>query len=108
MAGRCNASQNAQNAWDAGDASLASGRNADGSDAGSVFADAGSSAYHFCSRRKTKNEAFFVHIPDIPWQEVVFLERSQKLVVIIAKGNRIVGKDSLLIDLCTKLSSYPS
>jgi len=26
-------------AWDAGDASLASGRNADGSDAGSVFAD---------------------------------------------------------------------
>ena len=39
MAGRCNASQNAQDAWDAGDASLASGRNADGSDAGSVFAD---------------------------------------------------------------------
>jgi len=39
VAGRCNASQDAQNAWDAGDASLASRRNADGSDAGSVFAD---------------------------------------------------------------------
>ena len=39
MAGRCNASQDAQEAWDAGDASLASRRNADGSDAGSVFAD---------------------------------------------------------------------
>ena len=39
MAGRCNASQEAQDAWDAGDASLASGRNADGSAAGSVFAD---------------------------------------------------------------------
>ena len=41
MAGRCNASQDAQDAWGAGDASLASGRNADGSDAGSVFADVG-------------------------------------------------------------------
>ena len=39
MAGRCNASLNAQDAWDAGDASLASGPNADGSDAGSIFAD---------------------------------------------------------------------
>jgi len=39
VAGRCNASQDAQDAWDAGDVSLASGRNADGSDAGSVFAD---------------------------------------------------------------------
>jgi len=39
MAGRCNASQDAHDAWDGGDASLASGRNADGSDAGSVFAD---------------------------------------------------------------------
>jgi len=39
VAGRCNASQDAQDAWNAGDASLASGRNADGSDAGSVFAD---------------------------------------------------------------------
>jgi len=39
VAGRCNASQDGQDAWDAGDASLASGRNADGSDAGSVFAD---------------------------------------------------------------------
>ena len=41
MAGRCNASQEAQDAWEAGDASLASGRNADGSDAGSVLADEG-------------------------------------------------------------------
>jgi len=40
VAGRCNASQDAQNAWDAENTSLASGRNADGSDAGSVFADA--------------------------------------------------------------------
>ena len=39
VAGRCNASQDAQDAWDAGDPSLASGRNASGSDAGSVFAD---------------------------------------------------------------------
>ena len=39
MAGRYNASHDAQDAWDAGDASLASGRNADGSDAGSFFAD---------------------------------------------------------------------
>jgi len=39
VAGRCNASQDARDAWDAGDMSLASGRNADGSDAGSVFAD---------------------------------------------------------------------
>ena len=39
MAGRCNASQDAQDAWDAENTSLASGRNADGSDAGSVFAD---------------------------------------------------------------------
>jgi len=39
VAGRCNASQEAQDAWDAGDASLASGHNADGSDSGSVFAD---------------------------------------------------------------------
>ena len=39
MAGRCNASQDAQDTWDAGDASLASGRNADRSDAGSVFAN---------------------------------------------------------------------
>jgi len=39
VAGRCNASQDAQDAWDAGDALLASVRNADGSEAGSVFAD---------------------------------------------------------------------
>jgi len=39
VAGCCNASQDAQDAWDAGDVSLASGRNADGSDSGSVFAD---------------------------------------------------------------------
>jgi len=39
VAGRCNASQDAQDAWDAGDASLVAGRNADRSDAGSVFAD---------------------------------------------------------------------
>ena len=39
MAGRCNASQDAQDAWDAENTSLASGRNADGSDAESVFAD---------------------------------------------------------------------
>ena len=39
MLGRCNASQDAQDAWDAGDTSLVSGRNADGSDAGSVFPD---------------------------------------------------------------------
>ena len=39
MAGRCNASQDTQDTWDAGDVSLASGCNADGSDAGSVFAD---------------------------------------------------------------------
>ena len=39
MAGRCNAGQDPQDAWDAEDASLASGRNAGGSDAGSVFAD---------------------------------------------------------------------
>jgi len=39
VAGRCNASQDAQDAWDAGDVLLASGRNADGSDAVSVLAD---------------------------------------------------------------------
>ena len=39
MAGRCKASEHAQDAWDAGDASLESGHNADGSDAGSVVAD---------------------------------------------------------------------
>jgi len=44
VAGRCNASQDAQDAWDAGDALLASGRTADGSDAGSVFADVPSSS----------------------------------------------------------------
>jgi len=41
VAGRCNASQDAQDTWDAENTSLASGRNADGSDAGSVFADVG-------------------------------------------------------------------
>ena len=41
VAGRCNASQDAQDAWDAENTSLESGRNADGSDAGSVFADVG-------------------------------------------------------------------
>jgi len=44
VAGRFNASQDAQDAWDAGDGSLASGRNADGSAAGSVFADVGDHA----------------------------------------------------------------
>jgi len=39
VAGRCNANQDAQDTWDAENTSLASGRNADGSDAGSVFAD---------------------------------------------------------------------
>ena len=39
MAGHCNARQEAQDEWDAGDASLALGRITDGSDAGSVFAD---------------------------------------------------------------------
>ena len=39
MAECCNASQDAQDAWDAENTSLASGRNADRSDAGSVFAD---------------------------------------------------------------------
>ena len=39
VAGRCNASQDAQDAWDAENTSLASGRNADGSDAASAFAD---------------------------------------------------------------------
>jgi len=39
VAGRRNTSQDAQDAWDAENTSLASGRNADGSDAGSVFAD---------------------------------------------------------------------
>jgi len=42
VAGRCNASQDAQDAWDAENTSLASGHNARGSDAGSVFADVGS------------------------------------------------------------------
>ena len=41
VAGHCNASQDAQDAWDAENTSLASGRNADGSHAGSVFADVG-------------------------------------------------------------------
>jgi len=41
VAGRCNASQDAQDAWDAENTSLASERNARGSDAGSVFADLG-------------------------------------------------------------------
>jgi len=36
---RCNASQDAQDTGDAENMSLASGRNADGSDTGSVFAD---------------------------------------------------------------------
>jgi len=40
VAGRCNASQDAQDTWDAENTSLASGLNAHGSDAGSVFADA--------------------------------------------------------------------
>jgi len=39
VAGHCNASQEAQDAWDAENTSLASGRNTRGSDAGSVFAD---------------------------------------------------------------------
>ena len=42
MAGRCNASQDAQDAWDAEEALLASGRNAGGSDGGSVFANVAS------------------------------------------------------------------
>jgi len=40
VAGRCNASQDTQDVWDEGDVLLASGRNADGSEAASVFADA--------------------------------------------------------------------
>jgi len=40
MMGHCNTSHDAQDAWDAENRSLASGRNANGSDAGSVFADA--------------------------------------------------------------------
>ena len=39
VAGRCNTSQDAQDAWDAENTSLASGCNADRSDPGSVFAD---------------------------------------------------------------------
>jgi len=39
VAGRCNTSQDAQDAWDAENMLLVSGRNADGSDTGSVFAD---------------------------------------------------------------------
>jgi len=39
VAGRCNASQDTQDTWDAENTSLASGRNARGSDAGSVFTD---------------------------------------------------------------------
>ena len=39
MAGCCNASQDAQDGWDPGNTSLASGRNVRGSDAGSVFGD---------------------------------------------------------------------
>jgi len=39
VAGCCKASQDAQDAWDAENRSLASGRNALGLDAGSVFAD---------------------------------------------------------------------
>ena len=46
MAGRCNARQHAQDAWDAENTFLASGRNADGSDAGSVFADIWSPVMH--------------------------------------------------------------
>ena len=38
-AGRCNTSQDAQDAGDAENTALASGRNAGGSDAGSLFAD---------------------------------------------------------------------
>jgi len=38
---RWNASQDTQDAGDAENTSLASGRNADGSDAGSIFADVG-------------------------------------------------------------------
>jgi len=41
VAGRYNASQDAQDAWDAENTSLASGRKARGSDARSVFADVG-------------------------------------------------------------------
>ena len=39
LTGRCNASQEAQDAWDARYASLASGRNTDVSDAEFIFAD---------------------------------------------------------------------
>ena len=55
MAGRCNASHDAQDAWDAGDASLASGRKADGSDAGSVFADVDPVTNSNMSARKVKS-----------------------------------------------------
>jgi len=47
VAGHCNASQDAQDAWDAENTSLASGRNADGSDAGSVFADVGGGSINY-------------------------------------------------------------
>jgi len=39
VAGCCKASQDAHDAWDAENTSLASGRNARGLDTGSVFAD---------------------------------------------------------------------
>jgi len=57
VAGRCNASQDAQDAWDAENTSLASGRNADGSEAGSIFADVPSGLAVKISRTSAKTRS---------------------------------------------------
>jgi len=70
MAGRCNASQDAQDAWEAGDASLASGRNADGSDAGSVFADV--PMLPFCGRLVAATCLLPASLLDTPARQLSF------------------------------------
>jgi len=57
VAGRCNASQDTEDAWDAGDASLASGRNAEGSDAGSVLLILRSSTFQTTAYTEPEMEA---------------------------------------------------
>jgi len=75
---RCNASQDAQNAGDTENPLLASGRNADRSDAASVFADESS----------VLPSAFFFNYATLPFKLTSFFLHSLSLLTEVIKNQR--------------------
>jgi len=93
VAVRCNASQDAQDAWDAENTSLASGRNADGSDAGSVFADVWA-----LMKSRIQTRRGHERITSLPQMRLVLQEEWDR--VTIEDINKVVARLPSIIAKC--------